>query len=405
MEKKMAFTSLKNIPVKGKKILLRADLNVPAENGAVTDTTRIDRLKDTVDYLVKAGARVIVLSHFGRPKAKVEPEYSLSFLAPVLAKQWGQPVAFANDCIGDVAEKAVAALKDGQVLLLENLRFHPGEEKNDPSFVKSLAKLGDIYVNDAFSAAHRAHASTEGLAHVMPAAAGLLMEAELTALQNALEVPKKPVAAIVGGAKISTKLSVLENLVKKVDFLILGGGMANTFLFAQGVEIGKSLCEKDMAAEARRISDTAAKAGCKIILPSDRVAVKEFGKGVPTQTVKTNALPADMEAVDIGPQSVADITQILSGCKTVLWNGPMGVFEVKPFDNGTNTLAQSVASLTASGKILSVAGGGDTVSALENAGVASSFSYVSTAGGAFLEWMEGKTLPGVAALMTAAKAA
>jgi phosphoglycerate kinase len=401
----MTFKTISDFPLKGKKVLLRADLNVPAENGQETDTTRIDRQKPTIDALTAAGARVIVLSHFGRPKAKREEEYSLAFLQPVLKKQWSQDVAFANDCIGPEAEKAVAALKDGQVVLLENLRFHPGEEKNDPAFVKSLAKLGDIYVNDAFSAAHRAHASTEGLAHVLPTAAGLLMEAELTALQNALEAPKKPVAAIVGGAKISTKLSVLNNLVRKVDYLVLGGGMANTFLFAQGVEVGKSLCEKDMAEEARKITQTAEKAGCKIILPVDRVTVKEFGKGVPTENIDARALPADREAVDIGPKAVADITKILEGCKTVLWNGPMGVFEVKPFDAGTNDLARAVARLTRDKKVVSVAGGGDTVSALENAGVADDFSYISTAGGAFLEWLEGKTLPGVAALSAYDKAA
>lgn len=302
-------------------------------------------------------------------------------------------------------KKAAGTLKDGQIVLLENLRFHGGEEKNDPAFIKSLAKLGDLYVNDAFSAAHRAHASTEGLAHVLPAYAGMLMTAELTALQNALEAPKKPVMAIVGGAKISTKLSVLDNLVRKVDYLVLGGGMANTFLFAQGVEVGKSLCERDMADQARQIMATAKASGCQIVLPSDRVTVKEFGKGVPTETMKTTTLPADREAVDIGPQSVADITKILETCKTVLWNGPMGVFEVKPFDAGTNALAQAVADLTKAGKILSVAGGGDTVSALENAGAADRFTYVSTAGGAFLEWLEGKTLPGVAALNQTHKAA
>lgn len=405
METPMTFRPLTDAPLKGKKVLLRADLNVPAEGGKVTDTTRIDRLKDTIDYLVKSGARTIVLSHFGRPKAKVEPEYSLSFLVPVLKQQWGHDVGFAPDCIGDEAEKTVGALKDGQIVLLENLRFHGGEEKNDPAFIKSLAKLGDLYVNDAFSAAHRAHASTEGLAYVLPAYAGMLMTAELTALQNALEAPKKPVMAIVGGAKISTKLSVLDNLVRKVDYLVLGGGMANTFLFAQGVEVGKSLCERDMADEARKIMATAKASGCGIVLPTDRVTVKEFGKGVPTETMKTTSLPADREAVDIGPQSVADITKILEGCKTVLWNGPMGVFEVKPFDAGTNALAQAVADLTQAGKILSVAGGGDTVSALENAGAVDRFTYVSTAGGAFLEWLEGKTLPGVAALNQASKAA
>lgn len=394
----MNFKSIKDIDVSGKIVLLRADLNVPAKDGKVTDTTRIDRLKPTIDALVKKGAKVLVLSHFGRPKAKPEPEYSLKFLTPVLKSQWGVDVAFAEDCIGAPAKALAGALKNGQVGLLENLRFHKGEEGNDPAFIKELAALGDVYVNDAFSAAHRAHASTEGLAHVLPTAAGLLMEAELKALSDALEAPKKPVAAIVGGAKISTKLSVLDNLVKKVDYLVLGGGMANTFLFAQGVEIGKSLCEKDMADEARKISATAAKAGCKIVLPIDRIAVRDFGPNVPFEVVQTQNLPADMETVDIGPETVKNVSEILSECKTVLWNGPMGVFEVKPFDAGTNGLAKAVGALTKAGKVLSVAGGGDTVSALENAGVAEDFSYISTAGGAFLEWLEGKTLPGVAAL-------
>lgn len=401
----MSFKTLNDAPLKGKKVLLRADLNVPAEHGTVTDTTRIDRLKETISFLIKSGAQTIILSHFGRPKAKVEPEYSLSFLTPVLTRQWGHPVSFVPDCMGVVVENAAQNMKDGDIILLENVRFHPGEEKNDPAFAKSLAKLGDLYVNDAFSAAHRAHASTEGLAHILPAYAGMLMSAELSALQNALEAPKKPVMAVVGGAKISSKLSVLNNLVRKVNYLVLGGGMANTFLYAQGVEVGKSLCERDMADEARRIWETAKASGCQIILPSDRVTVKEFGKGVPTQILKTTALTSDVEAVDIGPQSIADITDILSGCKTVLWNGPMGVFEVKPFDAGTNGLAQAVARMTKAGQILSVAGGGDTVSALENAGVVDQFTYVSTAGGAFLEWLEGKTLPGVAALTQTHKAA
>jgi phosphoglycerate kinase len=400
----MTFKTLQDFDIKGKRVLLRADLNVPAEDGAVTDTTRIDRLKPTIDHLVNGGAKVVVLSHFGRPKGRDE-ENSLKFILPSLKKSWGVDVAFADDCVGADAENAVAALKDGQVVLLENLRFHAGEEKNDPDFTKRLAKLGDLYVNDAFSAAHRAHASTEGLAHILPAAAGLLMEAELNALNDALEAPKKPVAAIVGGAKISSKLSVLDNLVKKVDYLILGGGMANTFLFAQGVSVGQSLCEKDMADEARKIMATAKASGCEIVLPVDRVCVKEFGKGVPTEVRDVKDIPDDMEAVDIGPKTIEALHDLLEGCHTALWNGPMGVFEVKPFDNGTNGLAQSVAKLTKAGKLVSVAGGGDTVSALENAGVVDQFSYVSTAGGAFLEWLEGKTLPGVAALNNHAKAA
>ena len=401
----MPFQTLKNLDLTHRTVLLRADLNVPAKDGQVTDFTRIDRLKDTVTYLKEHGAKIVVLSHFGRPKGERDTAYSLSFLPHILAERWGLPVAFSNDCIGSEAQAAASALKDGEALLLENLRFHKGEEKNDPAFAKELAKLGDLFVNDAFSAAHRAHASTEGLAHLMPTAAGFLMEAELTALSNALESPRKPVMAIVGGAKISTKLALLNNLVKKVDMLALGGGMANTFLFAKGVEVGKSLCEKDMTAEAREIMKTAEAHGCEIILPIDRVIVKEFGENVPCEIISADDMPADREAVDIGPGTVSALEDILLECKTVLWNGPMGVFEVKPFDQGTNALAQAVAALTKSKKLISVAGGGDTVSALENAGVAADFTYVSTAGGAFLEWLEGKTLPGVAALEESAQKA
>lgn len=394
----MPFKTLRDIDLKGRTVLLRADLNVPAKDGKVTDTTRIDRLKPTIDYLVAKNARTVVLSHFGRPKGGFEAEYSLSFLVPELKKSWGVNIAFGKDCIGEPARAIVKSLKDGQVCLLENLRFHKGEEANDKAFIEQLATLGNVYVNDAFSAAHRAHASTEGLAHRMPTAAGFLMEAELNALNDVLESPKKPVAAIVGGAKVSTKLSVLDNLVKKVDFLMLGGGMANTFLHAQGMNVGKSLCEKEMAEETKTIMNTAEKAGCRIVLPSDCIVLKEFGPNAPHAIVPVNAVPTDQGAVDIGPASVKAMEDVLKTCKTVLWNGPMGVFEVKPFDNGTNSLAKSVASLTRAGALLSVAGGGDTVSALENAGVIDDFSYVSTAGGAFLEWMEGKVLPGVAAL-------
>ena len=401
----MNFKTLKDFDLKGKTVLLRADLNVPAENGVVTDTTRIDRLKPTIDWLVKNGARTLVLSHFGRPKGGYEAEFSLKFLVPSLEKSWGHKVSFGEDCIGAKAEDAAKSLKDGSVALLENLRFHKGEEKNDPAFVKELAKLGQVYINDAFSAAHRAHASTEGLAHVLPAGAGFLMEAELTALNNALESPKRPVAAVVGGAKISTKLELLGNLVSKVDYLILGGGMANTFMFSRGVEVGKSLCEKDMAEKAREITKIAEGRGCKIILPTDRVVVKEFGKGVPNSVVAAGNIPADQEAVDVGPGTIADADKIFASCKTVVWNGPLGVFEVKPFDNGTNGVAQAVAKHTKSGQLVSVAGGGDTVAALEQAGVADDFTYISTAGGAFLEWLEGKTLPGVAALLNTKKAA
>ncbi len=400
----MSFKTLKDMDISGKTVLLRADLNVPAKDGKVTETTRIDRLKDTIDHLAKGKAKIVVLSHFGRPKGAPEAEFSLAFLPPALKKSWGHDVKFADDCIGDKAQAAVSALKPGEIVLLENLRFHKGEEKNDPAFVRELARLGDIYVNDAFSAAHRAHASTEGLAHVLPTCAGFLMEAELNALSNALESPQKPVAAVVGGAKVSSKLSVLDNIVRKVDFMILGGGMANTFMYAQGMEIGKSLCEKDMADEARRIMATAEKSGCRIVLPADRIVVKQFGENAPHEVFASKDMPADQESVDVGPQTIAETGRILEGCKTVLWNGPLGVFEVKPFDNGTNKVAQKVAELTKAGKLLSVAGGGDTVAALENAGAADGFSYVSTAGGAFLEWLEGKELPGVAAL-TAYKSA
>lgn len=401
----MSFQTIRDINVKGKVVLLRADLNVPAKDGKVTDTTRIDRLKETIDYLSSHGARILVMSHFGRPKGGPDAEFSLAFLVPVLKKQWGHDVQFADDCIGTPAVTLAGALKDGEIGLLENVRFHDGEEKNDPAFVQSLSELGDIFVNDAFSSAHRAHASTEGLAHVMPTVAGLLMEAELNALNAALENPQRPVVAIVGGAKISSKLSVLENLVRKCDVLFLGGGMANTFLYAQGVEVGKSLCERDMAEEARKIMGVAKESGCEIVLPSDRVILKEFGENAPHSIVETGDMPADQEAVDIGPKSVDLLRDRLKNAKTVLWNGPLGVFEVKPFDKGTNDAAKVVAEFTAQNGLVSVAGGGDTVSALEHAGVVDQFSYVSTAGGAFLEWMEGKVLPGVAALSANKKAA
>ena len=394
----MTFKTLHDFDLKGKRVLVRADINVPSKDGKVTDTTRIDRLKPTIDFLTSKGAKVVVLSHFGRPKGGYEAEFSQEFLAPVCAKSWGRNVSFGKDCIGEEATKVVGALKDGEIVLLENLRFHKGEEKNDPAFIAELAKLGDLYVNDAFSAAHRAHASTEGLAHRMPTAAGFLMEAELNALNNALESPQKPVIAIVGGSKISSKLSVLNNLVKKVDYLFLGGGMANTFLIAQGIEVGKSLCERDMVDEAKTIIATAQKAGCDILLPVDRICVTKFGENAPFEIRETDSMPADEEAVDVGPATIDMLGDILSGCKTALWNGPMGVFEVKPFDRGTNDLARAVARLTKAGSLVSVAGGGDTVSALENAGAADDFTYISSAGGAFLEWLEGKELPGVAAL-------
>ncbi len=401
----MNFQTLDTIDVSGKTILLRADLNVPVKDGNVTDTTRIDRVKPTIDMLAQKGAKIVVMAHFGRPKGEAKAEFSLSFLPPVLEKQWGKPVAFASDCIGDPAQQAISDLKDGDILLLENVRFHGGEEKNDPAFAKDLAALGDVFVNDAFSAAHRAHASTEGLAHLLPCAAGRLMEAELNALASALENPQKPVAAIVGGAKISTKLGVLDNLVRKTDYLVLGGGMANTFMHARGINIGNSLCEKDMAEDANKIAKTAEENGCKIILPVDQIAVREFKENAPHETVKAGNMKEDQEGVDVGPETITAIKDILQGCKTVLWNGPLGVFEMKPFDTGTNEIAKAVAELTKSDTLVSIAGGGDTVAALENAGIAKDFTYISTAGGAFLEWLEGKTLPGVAALIERSKAA
>ncbi|MDB5492441.1 MAG: phosphoglycerate kinase family protein [Micavibrio sp.] len=394
----MTFKTIRVIDVNGKTVLLRADLNVPAKDGKVTDTTRIDRLKPTIDFLVKQGAKVLVMSHFGRPKGGFEKEFSLAFLIPALEESWGHTVLFAEDCVGDQAEMLAGSLGHGQVGLLENLRFHKGEESNDPAFVAQLEKLGDIYVNDAFSAAHRAHASTEGLAHVMPTAAGFLMEAELNALSDALESPERPVIAIVGGSKISSKLSVLDNMVRKVDFLFLGGGMANTFFYAQGIEVGKSLCEKDMADEAKKIMATAKASNCTILLPVDRVIVEKFGENAAHTVCDAMNMPADQEAVDVGPETIKMLADTMATCKTVLWNGPLGVFEVKPFDKGTNEAAKVVAHLTKAGKVVSVAGGGDTVSALEHAGVAGDFTYISSAGGAFLEWLEGKTLPGVAAL-------
>lgn len=400
----MQFQSLKNTEVKNKFVLLRADLNVPTENGRVTDTTRIDRLKPTIDYLVKNGAKTLILSHFGRPKG-VTPEFSQHFMLPALKQSWGVDVGFAEDCIGAKAEAARAALQPGQIVLLENVRFHPEEEKNDQNFTRELAKLGDVFVNDAFSAAHRAHASTAGVAAFLPTAAGFLMEEELSALDRALGNPQRPLAAIVGGSKISTKLDLLNNLVTKADFLVLGGGMATTFMYAKGFEVGKSLCERDMKDQALAIMEMAKASNCEIVLPLDRTVVKEFGKGVPFEVAKAEAIPADMEGVDIGPASVANIKDKLATCKTVIWNGPMGVFEIQPFDAGTNGVAAAVAELTQTGKIVSVAGGGDTVSALENAGAADKMTYVSSAGGAFLEWMEGKTLPGVAALAPSKKAA
>lgn len=394
----MQFRGIDDLEVTGRRVLVRADLNVPMQDGKVADDTRIRAVVPTIEALRQRGARVVVMSHFDRPKGKVVPEMSLKPLAAPLGEALGCPVVFAADCIGAEAERAVAEFKDGDVLLLENLRFHAGEEKNDPEFAAALAKLGDLYVNDAFSAAHRAHASTEGVARLLPAAAGRSMQGELTALAQALGQPVRPVAAVVGGAKVSTKLDVLTNLVAKVDHLIIGGGMANTFLAAQGVDVGKSLCEHDLADTARDILARAEAAGCVIHLPKDVVVAKEFKAGAADRVVAVDAVAADDMILDVGPDAVRALEDLLGTVRTVIWNGPLGAFEIPPFDRGTVALAKAAAELTRAGKLVTVAGGGDTVSALHHAGVADAFTHVSTAGGAFLEWMEGKTLPGVAAL-------
>jgi phosphoglycerate kinase len=391
------FAALDQVRPKGRRVLVRVDLNVPMKDGRVTDMTRIERASPTLRELARKGARVVVLSHFGRPKGK-DPTLSLRPLVQPLSEVLGTPVRFAPDCIGPDAEAAVAALKDGEVALLENLRFHPGEEKNDAHFVEALARLGDLYVNDAFSAAHRAHASTEGLAHRLPTAAGRLMQAELEHLSRALEHPQRPVTAIVGGAKVSTKIDLLTNLVAKVDALVIGGGMANTFLHARGVGIGSSLAERDLADTARAVEARASSSGCRILLPEDAVVAPDLKPGVPTRTVAIASVPRDQKILDVGPATVASIQRLLEESRTLVWNGPLGAFETPPFEAGTVAVARKAAELTQSGRLLAVAGGGDTVAALAAAGVEERLSYVSTAGGAFLEWMEGKVLPGVAAL-------
>ena len=392
------FLTLDQIDLKNKTVLLRADLNVPFKDGVVTDTTRLTRLVPTLKDLSKAKAKIVILSHFGRPDGKRIEKYSLRPVAAALEKIWGRPIAFADDCIGDKAAVAVKALPYGEILVLENTRFYEGEEINQPAFAKQLAALGDVYINDAFSVSHRAHASTEALAKLLPNAAGRLMQAELEALEKALAKPEHPVAALVGGSKISTKLDLLDNLVSKVDVLVLGGGMANTFLAAQGINVGKSLYEADMLDTARSIAKRASARSCRILLPIDGVVATALQANITTKTVPVEAVPADCMILDIGPNSVNIIGAALRDCKTIVWNGPLGAFETAPFDKATTAIAVIVAELTKSGKVLSVAGGGDTVSALARAGVSDDFSYVSTAGGAFLEWMEGKILPGVAAL-------
>jgi phosphoglycerate kinase len=392
-----AFRTLDQADVKGKRVLVRVDLNVPMENGRVTDATRIERVVPTIRAIAEKGGRVILLAHFGRPKGRDRKD-SLRPVAEALSQHLGRPVVFAEDCIGETAAKAVKALSEGDVALLENTRFHAGEEKNDPAFVRELAKLGDLYFNDAFSAAHRAHASTEGLARVLPAYAGLSMQAELEALTKGLETPARPLVAVVGGAKVSTKIDLLENLVGKVDALVIGGGMANTFIHATGLEIGKSLAEKNLAETALRIIDRARETGCAIILPIDAVCAYEFKAGAENLTYGIDAIPADRMILDVGSQSVERIQAAINDAATLVWNGPLGAFEIAPFDQGTVAAARHAAERTTAGKLVSVAGGGDTVAALNHAGVADSFTYVSTAGGAFLEWLEGKSLPGVEAL-------
>src|ERR1700724_1636431 len=391
------FRTLDDVDVKGKRVLLRVDLNVPMENGRVTDLTRLERIAPTIIEISDKGGKVILLAHFGRPKGR-DPKESLKPVAAALSQVIGKPVAFAEDCIGEIAQNAVAAMKDGDILCLENTRFHKEEEKNDRGFVAELAKLGDIWVNDAFSAAHRAHASTEGLGHVLPAYAGRTMQAELDALNKALEAPPKPVIAIIGGAKVSTKIDLLENLVSKVDALVIGGGMANTFLHAQGVAVGKSLAEKDLAATALRIMEKADAANCAIILPVDAVVAGQFAANAPSHAYGLDAIPADGMILDVGPQSIVRINAAIDDAATLVWNGPLGAFELPPFDRGTMLAARHAAERTRAKKLISVAGGGDTVAALNQAGVAGDFPYVSTAGGAFLEWMEGKPLPGVEVL-------
>lgn len=391
------YRTLDDLDVQGKRVLVRLDLNVPVKDGKVTDTTRIERSAGTVKELAGHGAKVILLSHFGRPKGR-DPKFSLAPVAPAVAQVTGLQVRFAPDCIGADAEAAVAALEPGQVLLLENTRFHDGEEKNDKAFVAALAKLGDLYVNDAFSAAHRAHASTEGLAHVLPAAAGRAMEAELAALTRALETPERPLVAVIGGAKVSSKLALLGHLLSKVDALLIGGAMANTFLFAQGLGIGRSLHEPELADTARKIMAEAKKRNLAFILPRDIVVAAALEPMAQARTCLASAVPADMMILDVGKAALADMAARFETAKTVVWNGPLGAFEVPPFDNGTNTAARQVAMLTKMGMLVSVAGGGDTVAALNNAGAADDFTYVSAAGGAFLEWLEGRPLPGIEAL-------
>jgi phosphoglycerate kinase len=386
------------IDVKAKRVIVRVDLNVPMKDGQVTDATRIELVVPTIRDLAKRGAKVVLVSHLGRPTGGADPKLSLAPVASRLGSLLGAPVKLVPDCIGEVARKAVDMLVPGEIAMLENVRFHKGEEKNDTGFAKELAALGDIYVNDAFSCAHRAHASTEGIAHLLPAYAGPTMIEEINALRAVLEAPKRPVAAMVGGAKVSTKIPILENMLAKVDKLIIGGGMANTFLQAQGIEVGKSLAEPDFADTARQIMATAKATGVEIVLPVDAVTAKEFKAGAAHTTVDVRQVPKDAMILDVGPKSLAQLIALLDGCRTLLWNGPLGAFEIAPFGEGTFALAKAAAAATQADRLVSVAGGGDTVAALNAAGVTQRFTYVSSAGGAFLEWLEGRELPGVAAL-------
>jgi phosphoglycerate kinase len=384
--------------VRGRRVLVRADLNVPVRDGKVTDATRLERLMPGIRDLSARGARVIVISHFGRPKSGPDPELSLKPIAAAMQSALGRPVAFGGDCVGAAAHAVVSSMQNGDVALLENLRFHKGEEKNDPAFASELAKLGEIFVGDAFSCAHRAHASTDAMARLLPSFAGPLLMEEIGALRRALEKPERPTAAIVGGAKVSTKIPVLKNLIAKVDKLVIGGGMANTFLQAQGIDVGKSLAEPELHQTAREITEAAKVRGAEIVLPVDGVVAKEFKAGAASIVADVRATPKDAMILDIGPRSVAHLTGVLAGCRTILWNGPLGAFEIEPFGAGTFALAREAARLTKAGKLVSVAGGGDTVAALNAAGVTGDFTYVSTAGGAFLEWIEGRELPGIVAL-------
>ena len=394
----MGWKTLDDIELAGKRVLTRVDINVPMQDGHVMDATRIEKIAPTVRDILAAGGTPILLAHLGRPKGERVDGMSLRHLVPALEQHLSAPVLFVADCVGPATAAAIGAAQQGQVVLLENTRFHKAEEKNDADFTDQLAALGDVYCNDAFSAAHRAHASTEGVARRLPSCAGRLMQAELSALEAALATPKRPVVAVVGGAKISTKLELLGNLVAKVDYLVIGGGMANTFLAAQGVDVGKSLAEHDMTGTATEIIAKAAGEDCKIILPRDVVVAREFAANAANETVAADACPVDAMILDAGPESVAQITEVFKSAKTLIWNGPLGAFEIEPFDRATNAAAAAAAQLSQTGDLISVAGGGDTVAALNNAEAADKFTYISTAGGAFLEWMEGKTLPGVAAL-------